>query len=61
MATKKKKGILFWLLLSLTPAVLLFLFLQFSAQGFEAFEQARYLLILIIPLILYIAFRDTFK
>lgn len=55
------KKIVFWIGLTVLPAVLLFVFLQISSHGIAGYEQAKYLLILILPLVIYIAFRDLFK
>lgn len=59
--TSKQKSIYYWLLASSVPAILLYTYLQMSAAGFASFETAKYLFLLIIPIFLYISFKDIFK
>lgn len=42
-------------------AVLIMLFLYVSSRGFDGFEVGKYLLLLIIPLLIYLGIKDMFK
>lgn len=57
----EKKDIVRRVMLTLVLAMLLVLFLYVSSRGFEGFEIGKYILIVIIPLLVYLGVKDMFK
>ena len=59
---KFKKGDIYrTMVLTGTLAVLIYGFLTMSSLGFDWFEKGKYLLVIIVPILLYIALKDLFK
>lgn len=57
----EKKDIARRVMLTIVLAMLLILFLYVSSRGFEGFEIAKYILIVIVPLLVYLGIKDMFK